>query len=66
MLKENRVNIQDQLDVLDKQIMDHIVIDMINGTLYREADDMTLLMMLEMMAVNKEVYRTQGIVIGEA
>jgi hypothetical protein len=66
MLKENRVNIQDQLDVLDKQIMDHIVIDMINGTLYREADDITLLMMLEMMAVNKEVYRTQGIVIGEA
>jgi|TARA_B100001996_G_scaffold374288_1_gene352724 hypothetical protein len=66
MLKENRVNIQDQLDVLDKQIMDHIVIDMINGTLYQEADDITLLMMLEMMAVNKEVYRTQGIVIGEA
>ncbi len=60
------MNIQDQLDVLDKQIMDHIVIDMINGTLYQEADDITLLMMLEMMAVNKEVYRTQGIVIGEA
>ena len=66
MLKENRVNIQDQLDVLDKQIMDHIVIDMINGTLYREADDITLLMMLEMVAVNKEMYRSKGVIIGEA
>jgi hypothetical protein len=60
------MNIQDQLDVLDRQIVSEIVGDMINGTLYREADDMTLLMMLEMMAVNKELYRTQGIVIGDA
>ena len=40
--------------------------DMINGTLYREADDMTLLMMLEMVAVNKEMYRSKGVIIGEA
>ena len=60
------MNIQDQLDVLDRQIVSEIVGDMINGTLYREADDMTLLMMLEMMAVNKELYRTQGVIIGDA
>ena len=60
------MNIQDQLDVLDRQIISEIVGDMINGTLYREADDMTLLMMLEMMSVNKELYRTQGVIIGDA
>ena len=53
MLRENRVNIQDNLD-------------MVNGRLYQEADDITLQMMLEMMSVDKELYRTQGIVIGDA
>ena len=59
-------NLQQSLDILDQQILQDIMTDMINGTLYREADDMTLLMMLEMVAVNKELYRSQGVIIGEA
>tara|TARA_B100000287_G_C20343937_1_gene666992 strand:+ start:287 stop:487 length:201 start_codon:yes stop_codon:yes gene_type:complete len=66
MLRENRVNIQDNLDRLDRQILNEIMLDMVNGRLYQEADDITLQMMLEMMSVDKELYRTQGIVIGDA
>ena len=66
MLRENRVNIQDNLDRLDRQILNEIMLDMGNGRLYQEADDITLQMMLEMMSVDKELYRTQGIVIGDA
>tara|TARA_B100000780_G_C20765152_1_gene303849 strand:+ start:273 stop:392 length:120 start_codon:yes stop_codon:yes gene_type:complete len=39
---------------------------MINGTLFQEADNETLEMMLEMMSVNKEMYRSKGVIIGEA
>ncbi len=59
-------DLQHKLDILDTQIIQEIMTDMINGTLYREADDMTLLMMLEMVAVNKEMYRSKGVIIGEA
>ena len=59
-------DLQHKLDMLDTQIIQEIMTDMINGTLYREADDMTLLMMLEMVAVNKEMYRSKGVIIGEA
>ena len=59
-------DLQHKLDILDQQIIQEIMVDMINGTLYREADDMTLLMMLEMVAVNKELYRSQGVIIGES
>jgi len=59
-------DLQHKLDILDQQILQEIMADMINGTLYREADDMTLLMMLEMVAVNKELYRSNGVILGEA
>ena len=59
-------DLQHKLDILDQQIIQEIMVDMINGTLYREADDMTLLMMLDMVAVNKELYRSQGVIIGES
>ena len=59
-------DLQHKLDILDQQIIQEIMVDMINGTLYREAADMTLLMMLEMVAVNKELYRSQGVIIGES
>ena len=57
------MNIQDNLDRLDRQILNEIMLDMVNGRLYQEADDITLQMMLEMMSVDKELYRTQGIVL---
>jgi hypothetical protein len=59
-------DLQHKLDILDQQILQDIMTDMINGTLYREADDITLLMMLEMVAIDKEMYRSQGVIIGEA
>jgi|TARA_B110000902_G_C13793788_1_gene393179 hypothetical protein len=39
---------------------------MINGTLFQEADNETLEMMLEMVSTNKELYRNKGVIIGEA
>ena len=59
-------DLQHKLDILDQQILQDIMTDMINGTLYREADDITLLMMLEMVAIDKEMYRSKGVIIGEA
>ena len=47
-------DLQHKLDILDQQIIQEIMVDM------------TLLMMLEMVAVNKELYRSQGVIIGES
>ena len=59
-------DINNQVDIVDRQIMTSICNDMINGTLFQEADNETLEMMLEMMSVNKEMYRSKGVIIGEA
>jgi len=60
------MNITDNLDVLDKTIFTAILADMSNGTLYKEADNETLHMVLEMIAMDKMAYQSKGIIIGEA
>ncbi len=41
-------DINNQLDIVDRHVMSSICNDMINGTLFQEADNETLEMMLEM------------------
>jgi len=60
------MNITDKLDVLDKSIFTAILADMTSGTLYKEADNETLHMVLEMIAMDKMAYQSKGIIIGEA
>jgi len=59
-------NINNQIDIVDRHIMTSICNDMINGTLFQEADNETLEMMLEMISTNKDMYRNKGVIIGEA
>ena len=59
-------DINNQIDIVDRHIMTSICNDMINGTLFQEADNETLEMMLEMVSTNKELYRNKGVIIGEA
>ena len=59
-------DINNQIDIVDRQIMTSICNDMINGTLFQEADNETLEMMLEMISTNKDMYRNKGVIIGEA
>ena len=59
-------DINNQVDIVDRQIMTSICNDMINGTLFQEADNETLEMMLEMVSTNKDMYRNKGVIIGEA
>ena len=59
-------DINNQLDIVDRLVMSSICNDMINGTLFQEADNETLEMMLEMVSTNKELYRNKGVIIGEA
>jgi|TARA_B110000977_G_C10854149_1_gene407003 hypothetical protein len=59
-------DINNQVDIVDRQIMTSICNDMINGTLFQEADNETLEMMLEMISTNKDMYRNKGVIIGEA
>jgi len=60
------MKITDKLDVLDKTIFTAILADMSNGTLYKEADNETLHMVLEMIALDKMGYQSRGVIIGEA
>ena len=39
---------------------------MINGTLFQEEDNETLEMMLELVSMDKDLYRNKGVIIGEA
>ena len=59
-------DINNQLDIVDRLVMSSICNDMINGTLFQEADNETLEMMLEMISTNKDMYRNKGVIIGEA
>jgi len=59
-------NMNNQIDIVDRHIMTSICNDMINGTLFQEADNETLEMMLEMISTNKDMYRNKGVIIGEA
>jgi len=59
-------NMNNQIDIVDRHIMTSICNDMINGTLFQEADNETLEMMLELVSMDKDLYRNKGVIIGEA
>ena len=60
------MTIQDKMDRLDKTIFTAILADMSNGSLYTEADNETLHMVLEMINHDKIAYQSKGVIIGEA
>ena len=53
-------DINNQIDIVDRHIMTSICNDMINGTLFQEADNETLEMMLEMMSVKSKMQETKA------
>ena len=58
-------NIIDDIEKLDRLLMKHICVDIINRTLL-EADDMTLELLLTGIWENLENFQSKGVIVGEA